>query len=100
MLKCPNVLRPTYFCNILTPTNNDLVTASASLSYAPPELLLLINDQPSLNMPAKVRVVVDHLVEGDESSLTPEQVKDSVVAVHPTLSGGVVKVNNSEVRST
>ena len=48
-------------------------------------------------MSVKVRVVVDHLVEGDESSLTPEQVKQSVVAAHPTLLGPVVKVNGSDV---
>ena len=50
-------------------------------------------------MPVKVRIVVDHLIDGDESSLTPEQVKESVFAAHPTLSTGVVKVNGKPVTS-
>ena len=50
-------------------------------------------------MPVKVRIVVDYLIDGDESSLTPEQVKESVFMAHPTLSTGVVKVNGKPVTS-
>ena len=50
-------------------------------------------------MPVKVRIVVDHVIDCDESSITPEEVKASVFQAHPTISTGTVKVNGREASS-
>ena len=47
-------------------------------------------------MPIKVQIIIDHIIDGDELTLSRDDIKRSISEAHPTIAGGQLKINDEE----